>query len=417
MARPLIISHSDHQGGAARAALRLHQSLVKNGAESRMLVGTKASGDWRVAGPEGKLAQGWARARPTIDGVVQKLQTSANRVLHSPAWMSGVGLSEINKGTHDVVNLHWTCGGLLSIEMIGRLAKPVVWTMHDMWPFCGTEHYDVDDASARWRHGYLGMNRPDGHHGVDLDRWAWNRKRASWRVPRQVVTPSRWLASCVRQSALMGEWPIAVIPNPLDLHVFKPIDRRLARQVLNLPMDKELVLFGALGGASDPRKGWDLLAPALTRIASSRTEVEGVIFGQSEPSKPLDIGLPIRWFGHVSDDYTLALLYSAADVMVVPSRQENLPQSATEAQACGCPVVGFDVTGLPDAVEHLHTGYLAPELCSESLSQALEWVLTDSSRRAHLSAEARSRALRLWDESVVAVQYQNLFAETARDLG
>lgn len=413
--RPLIVAHSDYQGGAARAAWRLHKALCAGAIESEMLVGTKGSGDWRVRGPSGKLEEGFARVRPTLDGILGLLQRSANSGLHSPAWLSGVSAAALNRSTHTVTNLHWTCGGYLSVELIGALKKPVVWTMHDMWPFCGAEHYAEDGSGARWRVGYSRLNRPVNNGGVDVDRWVWRRKERSWRTPINVVCPSRWLANCVRSSALMSRWPVRVIPNALDVSVYKPLDRSFARQVLNLPLDREIVLFGALGGGADPRKGWDLLQGALRRLAPARPEMIGVIFGQREPRAVPNLGLPLVWMGHIADDYTLALLYSAADVMVVPSRQENLPQSATEAQACGCPVVAFDVTGLPDAVVHSETGYLAPDLTDEALEHGLEWVLSDPSRRALLSDRARRRAVDLWSEHVVCKQYTDAFAAAIDD--
>lgn len=417
MIKPLIVGHSDFQGGAARAAWRLHQALVTAGAESQMLVGTKASGDWRVQGAGGKIGQGLARVRPTVDGLPLRFQRSENQVLHSPAWLSGTTDAKLNVGAHDVVNLHWTCCGFLSVELIGKISKPVVWTMHDMWAFCGAEHYAEDGPGARWRHGYTSKNRSDGHGGLDVDRWVWQRKRRAWRKAFSVVAPSRWLADCIKTSELLGAWNVRVVPNALDTQLFKPLDKALARSVLNLPPDKRIVLFGALGGSADRRKGWDLLQPALVELGARHADLHGVVFGQREPKDGAETGMPTTWFGHVSDDYTLALLYSAADVMVVPSRQENLPQSATEAQSCGCPVVAFNTTGLPDAVDHERSGYLAMDLSAEALQRGIEWVLSDSERSRALSAGARTKAVSAWSQDRVARQYLELFEEVVHEFG
>ena len=179
--------------------------------------------------------------------------------------------------------------------------------------------------------------------------------------------------------------------------------------MLGLPQEPRLVLFGAIGGGRDPRKGWDLLQPALTQVAGGVSNVHGIIFGQSEPQLPPQLGLPLHWMGHLHDDTTLALLYSAADVTVVPSRQDNLPQSGTEAQTCGCPVVAFNVTGLPDVVEHGTTGYLAEVYSSEDLAKGIAWVLEDAERHAQLGAQARERAVLLWSPDVVVPQYLEVY--------
>jgi glycosyltransferase involved in cell wall biosynthesis len=208
----------------------------------------------------------------------------------------------------------------------------------------------------------------------------------------------------------MRDWPVAVIPNALDLYVFKPIDRQVARAILNLPMDENIVMYGALGGSADPRKGWDLLAPALVHLAQRRANLKCVVLGEREPKERILADVPTTWLGHVSDDYTLALLYSAADVVVVPSRQENLPQVATEAQACGCPVVSFNVGGLADVVSHCDSGYLVNDLSSEALARGIEWVLDDTGG-PRLGEFARRKALSEWGEMVVSRKYAEIFRE------
>lgn len=408
--RPLLVSHSDAKGGAARAAWRLQQALVASGLESRMLVGTSGTGDWRVQGAVGKLQQGLALLRPAIDGCIMRLQRSPNPVLHSPGWLGSVSGASLSSAPVDVVNLHWTCGGFLSVAQIGRISKPLVWTLHDMWAFCGAEHYDADAPGARWREGYTRRNRPDGHRGLDLDRWVWGRKVRAWaRLAASFVTPSAWLASCASESALLKGRRVSVIPNALDLQVYKPAGREIARQILGLPVNRKIVLFGALLGTADPRKGWDLLQPALQRLAGSTSDVLCVVFGSREPRDAPRLGLPFHWFGHVNDDHTLAMLYSAADVMVVPSRQENLAQSATEAQACGCPVVAFNAYGNGDAVGHGETGYLAKPYEAEDMCRGIEWILQDRDRWNQLSRQARHRSEVRWSMDVVARQYREEF--------
>jgi glycosyltransferase involved in cell wall biosynthesis len=409
--RPLIVSKSDLAGGAARAAHRLHCALVAAQVESTMLVGSRGSEDRRVQGPATSLQRLSAKIPAVLDNLPAMMQQSTNPINRSPAWTGSVSARRINALDADVINLHWTCGGFLSIEEIGRITKPLVWTLHDMWAFCGAENYAADDQKARFRSGYDRSNRSPSDKGVDIDRWAWSRKQRSWRHPFRIVTPSRWLADCVRDSALMRDWPVSVIPNPLDTEVFKPYPKNEARKLLQLPEDAKLVLFGALKGGSDPRKGWDLLQPALARAGQRIPGLQGVIFGQGEPHSPPELGLPLHWLGHINDDNKLAQLYSAVDVTVVPSRQENLPQVGTEAQACGCPVVAFNTAGLPDVVEHMHTGYLAQAFSIDDLAKGIAWVLQDAALHADLSESARERARRFWSPKVVVPQYLEVYRQ------
>ncbi|SMF00601.1 glycosyltransferase family 4 protein [Pseudogulbenkiania subflava] len=411
--KSLIISQSDNSGGAARAAYRLHRALLQSCIESHMLVRIKKTDDWTVNGPASKVAKALGMLRMPMGLQFNRLQNSANGNLHSGNWLSSHWSSRLNTCHADVVNLHWVAGETMSIEDIGRIQKPIVWTLHDMWAFCGAEHVTSDDKHARWRAGYDRNNRTLGDSGIDLNRIVWQRKRKAWKHPMHIVTPSTWLADCVRNSVLLRDWPVSVIPNVLDTECYQPLNQAFCRQVLRLPNDKKVVLFGAMGGGNDPNKGYDLLLEALQRLAI-QINPEGiacVVFGQSEPEQPPSLPFPTYWMGHIHDDTTLALLYNAADVMVVPSRQENLPQTATEPQACGCPVVAFDCTGLRDAIEHQQTGFLAQAYDPADMANGIAWLLQNKEHRQRLGMAARQRAIQLWSPKVVVPQYINLYRQ------
>jgi len=400
----------DSIGGAARAAYRLHRALIfENNNESRMVVRSKTNDDWRVTSPIGKLSRAVPNLWPLLDGMPIKLQRTTNHIPHSFSWLSTITAKSINNSDADLIHIHWACAGFLSIEQMARITRPMVWTLHDMWGFCGAEHLADDGPDARWRLGYKKTNRNSLHGGIDIDRWVWQRKKKAWPRPMTVITPSRWLADCARSSALMHDWDITVIPNTLDITIYKPVPKALAREILCLPLDAKLVLFGAIHGIRSPHKGWDLLQPALARVAELVPNVQGVIFGQGEPQCPPLLGMPLHWLGHLHDDATLALLYSAADVMVVPSRQEAFGQTGSEAQACGCPVVAFNATGLKDIVEHGESGYLAEPYSSEDLAKGIEWVIGKCEGRERLSVQARERAVQLWSHDVVAPQYLRVY--------
>ena len=428
----LHVNASDIGGGAARAAYRIHRSLVDHGGthglQSQMRVINQLSDDPTVIGgqPAGQSPI-WRRLQPRLTQQARRGFRTGNPTLHSLAWPASGLSAELHDrhllGQADLVHLHWLGDSTLSIEEIGRLPMPLVWTLHDQWAFCGAEHYtspplpgESASSDERFAGGYTPVSRPAHEAGLDLNRRTWQRKRRAWRRPIHIVCPSHWLADCARRSALMGEWPITVIPCPIDLNVWAPCDQAQARALLGLPAARPLVLFGAMGGSADPRKGADLLLEALQRLRSQVAgtpleQLELVVFGQSRPAQPTDLGFPIHYSGHLHDDLSLRLLYAAADVMVVPSCQEAFGQTASEAHACGTPVVAFATGGLVDIVDDRITGALAEPFDPGSMAAAIRWVLEDPQRRRQLGGAARQRAERLWDPARVAGLYAEAYGE------
>jgi len=437
----LHINASDLAGGAARAAYRIHRSLVAHGhdhgVQSQMRVITKLSGDPSVIGGSPSVSRNRAlrRLQPRFRHWLRRGSRywarrgfyTANPVLHSIAKPdTGLGAelqSRRQRGQADLLHLHWLGDATLSIEEVGRLPQPLVWTLHDQWAFCGAEHFtspprpgEGESSDGRYEDGYTPAGRPSHERGPDLNRRTWQRKRRAWRQPMHIVCPSAWLAGCVRRSALMGDWPITVIPYPLDLGVWSPWPARQARELLGLPQDPPLILFGADGGTRDPRKGADLLLEALrilrTRVAGSPlAQLELVVYGQAPPDHPPDLGFPIHYTGRIGDDLRLRLLYAAADAFVIPSRQDNLPNTGLEAHACGTPVVAFRTGGLMDIVDDRVTGALADPFDPASLAEAIGWVLEDPQRCRQLGTAARQRAERLWDPARIAGLYAEVYRQ------
>ena len=407
----LIVSTYDVVGGAARAAIRLHDALNASGMACSMRVLAKGGDTPSIEAKRTRRELFAIRiVNRFIGNNLKKLQKSSNKNLRSFA-ISGSGLvDEINQSDADVVNLHWVYNEMFSVKDLARITKPVVWTFHDMWAFCGAEHYSDDDADARWRTGYSKENRDAADSGLDLDRWTWERKRKYWTKPFQLVTPSQWLADCVKESSLLGQWPVEAIPNPIDLTVYRPWPKALAREIFGLPKDAPLILFGAWGGGN-LIKGADLLIKALPDIASKVPEAEAVVFGGLRSVDGQDTGgMSVHFTGSINDERALALLYSAANVMVVPSRMENLPQSAMEAQACGTPVVCFDKSGLKDAVAHGETGLRVTPYCAEELAGAVVRLLQDPELRHSMSQACPVHVARMCEPESVAARYRAVFS-------
>ena len=393
----LILSVSDLGGGAARAAYRLHQGLLAAGVDSQMLVQARLTGDRTVVAPTSKIDRGIAAIKPALDQIPFLLHRSRDRTIniYSSQWLPNQIVKKIAAINPDIINLHWICGGFAPIEALSKLKKPIVWTFHDMWAFTGGCHYSGECDRYQKSCGscpQLGSNRD-----WDLSRWIWQRKAKAWQnLNLTVVTPSHWLADAARSSSLLKNVPVEVIGNGIDPQIYQPHDSKIARQILNLPSDKKIILFGALDSTQDKRKGFPLLFAALQKLQSlleSPEAVELVVFGASTPANPPDFGFKTRYIGKLSDDVSLSLLYAAADVFVAPSIQDNLPNTILEAMFCGTPCAAFKIGGIPDLIDDRQNGYLARPFLSEDLAAGIHWILQDPSRYQTLATKSREKAI------------------------
>ena len=401
------LSYNDISDGAARAAYRIHKSLQYSNIDSSMMVIEKKSDDFSVINSTKKFNRILNKTRPYLSRILVKTLKTQNPIIHSPQILPSDLISKINNSDTDIINLHWIQNEMLSVKDIIKIKKPIVWTLHDMWAFCGAEHYTEDN---RWHEGYYSYNRPSYESGFDLNKWTWQRKFKYWKKPLHIVTPSRWLSACVSKSKLMKNWPVSIIPYPIDKLKWKPIEKKIARKILDIPPDVHLILFGALGGAKDPRKGFDLLFDALQKLKLKNNfqNLELLIFGEDRPKHEMKFGFKTHYTGHLYDDLSLSIIYSAADVMVIPSRQDNLPNTGIESHACGTPVVSFNATGLPDIIEHLKTGYLAEAFDTDDLANGISWTL-DPSNLNKLSKNARLRATTKFSEKNVSKLYLDIY--------
>ena len=413
MIKVLHLSSSDYEGGAARATYRLNEALNKNSnnqIKSIMRVNKSIMFNKNVIShhPKDRI---FNRVKCSISVKLQKLQRTQNPILHSISFFPSNLDKELNKSSADIIHLHWIQGEMISIEEIGRIKKPIVWTLHDSWPFCGSEHHPNGLNDLRYKFGYKKNNRESNHKGIDLDRWTWTRKKNNWKNSMFIVSPSKWLANCIKESKLMHDFPVQVIPHTLPLDIYKPKSKKKAREFFGLPQNVNLLLFGSLSFYSDKSKGWDLFNEAIKKIASKGSNLEVVIFGSPKPIELPNLNLPLHFIGRLFDDESIASLYSAVDVVVVTSKIESFGQVASEALSCGTPVVAFDTTGLKDIVKHKETGYLAKPYSSKSLVEGIAWILGSKERKINISKNARKRAISSWSNKEISKKYQKIYKE------
>lgn len=401
----LHLSHSDNSGGAAKAAFRIHQGILKAGHKSTMWVSRSERLDPSVHEPKGYLSNLKTQMRSEASRLLCRKQIRKTGVFHSLSIFPSAWPKLINASDADVVNLHWINAEMLSVKDISKIKKPIVWTLHDMWAFSGAEHLSYEE---RWSEGYV--NKPNGILSWDWNRSVWKRKKRHWKKPLHIVTPSIWMSECVSKSPLMDGWPRKVIPNCLDTIFWQAFDKDSARKLLQLPLDKPLLCFGSFGENGSFHKGADLLRAALEKLEYRIPELEIVVFGNSITKERLGTDIPTHYLGQLQDDYSMRALYTASDAIAVPSRNESFGQVASEAMACSRPVICFDTCGLKDIVDHKVNGYLARNFDTSDFAKGILWVLCNEKSES-LSSAARNKVLKQFSEKIVAQQYLDIYQD------
>jgi glycosyltransferase involved in cell wall biosynthesis len=434
--KKIKILHVSTSFGTSSAGYRLHKSLLKEtDADSYCFVQSSSLDDMRIV----KLSDGiLSKIKLKIFSKIENILINTfypnrlNLPFSSASFSSKNVVKQINNIKPDIVHLHWICGGFMKIEDIAKIKPPIVWSLHDQWGYTGGCHIVAEQApqhSGKWMpHCCYDLDRMCNKYtqnckncGVlrstkekDLSfRILQRKKKVFGKIKSMVIVGvSRWMADCAKKSTVFSNKKVICLPNPIDTNVFKPVDKFQSRMLWNLPKDKKLVLFGAIAATSTSYKGYDSLAEALNKISSEN--VEFVIFGSSEPTNPPKLPCKVHYLGHLYDNVSLVSLYSACDVMVVPSKRESFGQTASEAFSCGTPVVAFGIGGLTDIIDHKINGYLAQPFDTSDLAKGIDWIL-NSENYDELSKNAREKVVREFDYGVVAPKCINLYEEVLRN--
>ena len=412
--RVLLINTSERIGGAAVAASRLMEALNNHGVKAKLLVRDKQTERISVVALGHRRCMMWKFLWERIV-IWRANRFKKNNLFAVDIANTGMDIASLPEFRQaDVIHLHWVNQGMLSLKDIDKIlasGKPVVWTMHDMWPCTGICHHARDCIRYREKCGdcpfiYGGGSRRDLSYRVF-------RKKQKLYEGRHIrfVTCSRWLEEQARQSALLHEQTVTCIPNPIDIRLFHPEDRKEARTRCCLPQTMKLMLFGSVK-ITDKRKGIDYLIESCRLLAENHPELKEelgvVVFGNC--SQQLDNLLPFKVYplDYVVDEHRLVDIYNAVDIFVTPSLEENLPNTVMEAMACGTPCVGFRVGGIPEMIDHLQNGYVAQYKSAEDFAAGIYRMLTFPDYPL-LAEQAVRKAVTHYSENIVAKQYIDLY--------
>lgn len=409
----VIINTYERIGGAAVAAGRLVKALNRKNISVSMLVRDKQSVDDNVVSVSTNAVIRITNLfRFYWERFIIFLFNHLNRRNLFSVSIANVGQdisrhpSVINA---DIIHLHWINQGFLSLQDIRKLfelGKPIVWTMHDMWPCTGICHHarDCERYQKRCNSCFFLQSKSRS----DLSTYVFNKKDKVYKnVNITFVGCSEWLTQRAKKSKLLQSKSIISIPNTLDTSIFCPQDKKKVRLALGLPLDKKLLLFGALN-VTDERKGVYYLIEALKNICLENIEL--VVFGQIKEEIKSVLPVPVHPMGYLDEEKKIALLYNAVDLFVTSSLEENLPNTIMEAMACGTPCVGFNIGGIPEMIDHLLNGYVAKYKDVEDLSQGIEWVL-DNSKDDNLSEFCIKKVHSAYSEEIVTRNYISLYKQ------
>jgi glycosyltransferase involved in cell wall biosynthesis len=404
-------------GGAARAAYRIHNAVKNHGIDSRMLVKNKTTSDESVIGldtfePSHAVYKAFNWVQNKIKNKIQHHHWS-RYPFKKEVFMSDLRGTSLHGAMHgekfDILHLHWINLRFLELETLKNFDRPIVWTLHDCWPFTGVCHYFYDCNKYETSCGSCPMLGSNDFN--DLSNSVFEKKRQIYSGCRiHVVTPSRWLGHAARNSALFGQFPVTVIPNPIDTQIYFPGNREKACRMLGLDTEKKIILFGAVNALKDKRKGFHELMAAIA-ILEKNNDPEGLVlavFGAEQPPEGLKTRMAVRCLGVIQGEEQMAMAYRAAHVLVSPSLSENLSNVIMESLACGTPVTAFDIGGNSDLIEHKKNGYLAETLSPRDLACGIEWCL-ENNGDGKLSRHARKKVEESFSMAAIAAKYKELY--------
>lgn len=405
----------DGNGGAGRACLRLADALQANGVKAKTIAYYKFGNNPKIdTFSKGIFAKLFALFNILAERYLVKFYAKALKTPFSLQWFGKSIVHHPDVKNADIIHLHWVNHGFLTPKLLAQLdelEKPIVWTFHDSNAFTGGCHVRYSCENFHWQCGNCPLLRNSNANDISHKNWLCKQK-AYAKLNFHIVTPSQWMANSVKQSSLLGIRPVSVIPNTVEIDVFKPYVKAEAKKMLKIPANHFVLMSGFMPSKNDKHKGTAYLVAALNELAA-RPEIPNeliqlVIFGNKDEKNMPKFPFKTTFLGTIDKDEHLAKCYAAADAFITPSLEDNLPNTVMESLACATPVIAFKTGGIPDMVKHLENGYLAEYQSATDLANGMEWLFLHQNKEV-VQKEARRTILTYFAPNVVAAKHKELY--------
>jgi glycosyltransferase involved in cell wall biosynthesis len=357
----LHVSFSDHFGGANISAYRIHESLKQNNIDSKILVldrsyKNKNNKNVILYKPE-KIF--FYRIRNYIAKILNYL--IRNNCQNSFNFFNSGLANFINNMDVDIINLHWINNEMISIKEIAEIKKPIVWTLHDMWAFCGTEHYTLN---KRFIKGYSKFNNDS--LVFDIPKFIWLKKYKYLKKKKiSFISPSLWMLSKLKKSNLFKEQKKYLIRSPFKVNKIKIFNRKKKNKVK--------LVFCAFNCFSDKRKGFEKLKKVLNKL-DRKYNFELTTIGEDKKNYK-DVNFKLKNIGYVYSQKKLLKYFCHSDALIIPSNSDNFPNVATEALSTGLPIICDKNSGTSEIITNYKNGLVLNEFNSKNFEKMFEWLI------------------------------------------
>lgn len=405
--RVLHLSYHENSGGAAIATNRIHKSLLKSKVDSIMLVKNKISNSEKVISSKKILDIFLDKFNLYFQRKLHKINSNynKNKVSKSYNLLPTFKLKTIKKINPDIVNLHWIGNNFINFKEISLIKKPIVWTIHDMWPYCGSEHYSLDD---RFIHGYkenkiINKNK---FFSIDLDKITWLKKKKYLSKKINFVPTSTWQENNLKKSYLFKNSNSKKIYYPINGDEWNRKNKLDSRKTLDVPLDKKILLFVS-EKVDNPIKGFNFLKKMF--YEKENNDFYLLVLGEKNKERFKNIKVQFKFFEKIKNNInSLVEIYSASDLLLAPSKLESFGIVAQEAACCGLPTVAFTNTGFEDTVSHKESGYIAKNDDLNDFYNGINWCLNNENY-SKISENAKAISRTKFDENKIASEYINFY--------